>query len=287
MRVAAPADRRFRRAQIAPAKRRRRPGLAPRAAAAGAICAVAAYAFYRAAVLVLSIDALTISQITVSGNNRMSRGEVVALLEDSQGANMVLADLEAWRAKLLGSPWVADAALRRVLPGTLAVAIAEREPMCVARIGASLYLVDRTGTIIDEFGPNYEDLDLPIVDGLAAPPDEGGPIIDAGRAELASRLLADLQRRPAIARLVSQVEVSDGRGAAVILKGDTALVTVGQEGFADRIQSYLDLRPALRERVPAIDYVDLRFGERIYVRPHGKARAQGSGLRPRTRRSGG
>jgi hypothetical protein len=33
------------------------------------------------------------------------------------------------------------------------------------------------------------------------------------------------------------------------------------------LQQYLDLAPALRERVAAIDYVDLRFGERMYVRP--------------------
>ena len=37
--------------------------------------------------------------------------------------------------------------------------------------------------------------------------------------------------------------------------------------FVERLQSYLDLVAALREKVPQIDYVDLRFGERVYVRP--------------------
>ena len=37
--------------------------------------------------------------------------------------------------------------------------------------------------------------------------------------------------------------------------------------FLERLQSYVDLAPALRERVSEIDYVDLRFGERVYVRP--------------------
>ena len=67
----------------------------------------------------------------------------------------------------------------------------------------------------------------------------------------------------------SQIDVSDIRGAAVILKGDTTLVRVGDSRFAERIQSYLDLRAALRERIPDIDYVDLRFDERVYVRPQG------------------
>jgi hypothetical protein len=35
----------------------------------------------------------------------------------------------------------------------------------------------------------------------------------------------------------------------------------------ERLQAYFDLAPTLREQVPSIDYVDLRFDERVYVRP--------------------
>ena len=48
------------------------------------------------------------------------------------------------------------------------------------------------------------------------------------------------------------------------------MVRVGGEQFAERLQSYLDLAPALRERIAAIDYVDLRFDDRVYVRPQGR-----------------
>jgi cell division septal protein FtsQ len=72
----------------------------------------------------------------------------------------------------------------------------------------------------------------------------------------------------------SELDVADARDAVLLLKGDTTLVRLGNEQFAERLQSYLDLAPALRERVAGIDYVDLRFDERVYVRP------QGSGSRP-------
>ena len=52
-----------------------------------------------------------------------------------------------------------------------------------------------------------------------------------------------------------------------MLDGDPALLQLGEDRFLERLQSYVDLAPALRERVPDIDYVDLRFDERIYVRP--------------------
>ena len=53
----------------------------------------------------------------------------------------------------------------------------------------------------------------------------------------------------------------------MISSGDPAVLYVGDDRFLPRLQSYLELAAALRERVPEIDYVDLRFDDRIYVRP--------------------
>ena len=82
MRVAAPSDRRFRRARVAPA-RRRRPwaGRGWQIARLAAVLAVVLAAAYHGAALVLSAEALTVTRLAVSGNVRMSRGEVVALLD--------------------------------------------------------------------------------------------------------------------------------------------------------------------------------------------------------------
>jgi cell division protein FtsQ len=277
MPVAAPADKRFRRARVNPKRRRSWRSWRPSwwtLARLAVVCVVLAFGMYRAVGLVLSAQALTVNRITVRGNERMSRGEVLSLLEGLRGGSMVTADLEGWRRKLLTSPWVADAAIRRELPATLTVVISERQPMGIGRIHDALYLIDHRGAIIDEFGPNYAEFDLPIIDGLASAR-AGATLVDESRAALAGRLIADLQRRPDLANRISQIDVTDARDAVVILKGDTALVRVGDERFIDRIQSYVDLMPALRARVPDIDYVDLRFDERVYVRPsRGRGRRQ-------------
>ena len=283
MRIAAPADKRFRRARVTPARRSRFLLFTwSKAARAAVLLALVLYGVYRVSLLVLDAQALTITRINVSGNSRMSRGEVVALLDGLRGTNMVTADLESWRRKLLGSPWVAEAAIRRVLPGTVAVAISERQPMGIGRVGDDLYLIDDRGGIIDQFGPNYAEFDLPIIDGLAAPPRDNGPLIDEVRAGFAAHVLASLQAHPNLAKRVSQIDVTDARDAVLVLKGDTTLVRLGNEQFAERLQSYLDLAPALRERIDTIDYVDLRFDERVYVRPQGsRARQQAGSRKPR------
>ena len=280
MPVAAPADKRFRRARVPPARRKSWRPSRRTVVAIGVVCTVSGYALYRAMHLVMAAELLAITRITVSGNERMSRGEVLAVLDGLRGTNVLAVDLNVWRQKLLQSPWVADATMRRVFPGTVAVTIAERTPLGIGRIGDGLYLVDQRGTIIDEFGAGYAGFDLPIIDGLASAAAGGRALIDSERAALAGRLLEDLQRRPDIAKQVSQIDVSDLRDAVVILEGDSALVRVGDRDFVERVQSYLDLAPALRERVPDIDYVDLRFGERVYVRPVRTGRRPGGGTRP-------
>lgn len=269
--VAAPADRRFRRAHIKPGRKRGRiAALIRPALKGGALAALTLYALYRGSHVMAHASMLQIDRLVVRGNARLSSGEVLTVLGGLRGQNIVLADLDAWRRTLLASPWVRDAALRRSLPSTVEIVITEREPIAVGRIGGDLYLVDDGGVVIDQYGPQYAALDLPIVDGLETAGDGEEGRLDELRAAFAARLIVALQADPDVAAQVSQVDVSDLRNASVILTGDPAVIYVGNERFLPRLRGYLQLAAALRERVPDIDYVDLRFDDRIYVRPAGR-----------------
>src|SRR5918996_995929 len=195
--VAAPADKRFRRAPVKPAKKRG-----------------SSFAHARLAVPIVAVFAL------------------------------------------MSSPWVEDATLRRMLPATVEIVVRERRPIGIGRIANGLYLVDARGVIVDEYGPNYADFDLPIIDGLASAPRDGAPAVDEAKALLAARLILALQARPDLAAKVSQIDVSDAHDAVVILDGDTAMLRLGEDDFVERLQEYVDLRPALRERVAGVGYVD-------------------------------
>lgn len=264
--VAAPADRRFRRAHVKPSRRRRTWQVLLRPAMKyGVVALLVAYGVYRGSSVVAHARVLQIDRIVVRGNERLSRGEVLAVLSGLKGESLVWADLDAWRRRLLASPWVRDAALRRSLPSTVEVSVLERQPIGIGRMAGEMYLVDDRGVVIDQYGPQYADLDLPIIDGLSAPP--GGSMTDERRADLATRVITSLRAKPDVARRLSQLDVNDVHNATVILAGDPAVIELGEDQFLQRLQSYLELAPALRERVPDIEYVDLRFDERIYVRP--------------------
>jgi len=266
MAVTAPADRRFRRSQIH-ATRRRRLRARPvwRVVRTAAVVALAAAGVAWAAGAAARVPWFDVRRIEVRGTQRLHETEVAALLEGLVGENLVAADLEAWRSRLFASTWIADARLRRRLPGTVDVEIRERVPMGIARAGASLFLIDASGAVIDEYGPRYSDCDLPIIDGLVSRPSARPVAIDPQRGRLASRLLAELQTRPALATRVSQIDVRNLHDARVILDGDPAVVRLGDARFVERLESYVGLQATLREQVPDIDYVDVRFGERVYV----------------------
>ncbi len=141
----------------------------------------------------------------------------------------------------------------------------------------------RDGTLMDEFGPKYADFDLPIIDGLFPRPsasrvsrtsrsrDASGPRADPARAALAASVVDALQPSPELARLVSQIDVSNAQDAVVLLDNDPALLHLGRERFRQRLQSYLEIAESLRARIADIDYVDLRFERRVYVKPRGRA----------------
>ena len=286
MAVRAPADKRFRRARVTPARRRRSWGRrSVRLLRAALVSAAAAYVGYRIVSMVLGAPALRIDRIVVRGNERLSVGEVQALMGSIRGESILLADLDAGRQKLIMSPWVSDVALRRVLPSTIEVVVSERNPLGLGRLAGQLYLVDGQGTIIDEYGPQFADFDLPIIDGLSTAPQGARPVVDGARADLAARLIEEVSARAGLTERISQIDVRDTGDVVVMLSGDSAVIHLGHERFLERLELYVELAPTLRAHVPEIDSVDLRFDERVYVRP-ARADRGASGWRPVTTGAG-
>ena len=291
MAVKAPADKRFKRGRVkTPRKAARRwTGWVRPLVKWTLVVGILGYATGRALALVTEAPALRISHVAVQGTRQLARAEVLARVRALEGQNIVRADLDAARRRLLGSPWIADATLRRQLPSTIEIAIDEREPVGLARLGrGGLHLIADDGTVLGPYGPAEAAVDLPIVDGLTpvagraasglAP--TGIPAqVDPARAELVAQVVRDLRGEPGLLGLVSQMDVSDVEDAVVILGDDPARVHLGHEQFARRVRAYRDLAPTLLQHVDAIDSADVRYDRRVFVRP-ARGRPAAAGDRP-------
>ena len=199
MPVSAPADKRFRRTHVQPAR--------PRVAAGVEHGAKVAWRSLRSVMRArararggragdLGARGSSVRTIVVDGQRADGDGRGACACSMTWcGANMLTADLEAWRRRLLASPWVADAAIRRVFPDAV-VGRGLREDGRGDRPDrtARSYLIDRTGETIDEFGPSYAEFDLP---------DHRRPRARPGRAVRAIRRRA-ASRRAALRRRCSR-----------------------------------------------------------------------------------
>ncbi len=256
-------DKRFRRIHVRPTRRRRSSAARRWLGGRFPLVAAALLGVWLAPGLLMTAPYLRIDTISVRGNQRVSNGEVLALVGELRGQNLLMADLHAYRDRLATAGWVRTVALRRVLPSTVEIIIEEREPSGLARFGRQLYVIDAVGTVIAPHGPMSADVDLPIVTGLSG----AAAAEDDGRVRLAAQVLNALRIDPELAAHVSEIDVRDPYDAVILLNDDRTLVRVGSERFAERVREYRELAPALRTHVPDIDYVDMRFEGRVVIGP--------------------
>lgn len=266
MMVTAPSDRHFRRKRVKPG---RRASLRPRWKALAAVATAIALALSLAWLLAraaTSSSSVQVERIIVKGAGRIAGGEIDARLAGLRGASLVTLDIGGWRDRLLELDWVDDAAVSRVFPDAVSVVVSERVAAGIGRIDDVPYLIDVSGVVIDEYGPAYANFELPLVNGLS-PAVPGTEETSDVRVALAARLFAALKRRPDLARAIVEIDFSDPSDVVIVLKGDTAFVHIGREQFIERLDRYREFAETLREEMPDIDYVDVRYGDDIIAKP--------------------
>jgi cell division septal protein FtsQ len=241
--------------------RPRRRGFSGRAIVAVQIAAVALLGVvgaWTAWQRVFASDRLRVGRLEVRGSHFLSEGEVREMMGPAVGESILALDIEALKARLRASPWVADATVTRALPDTVRVEIHERVPLALAELD-HLYLMDQDGGLIDIYGPRTGAFDLPIVRGLSA-------VEESSRRERARRagaLLADLGE---LGAEISEVFVEPSGDLRVVLRGAGEVLLFGDPPYRTRLVTFLSLRRELAERAPGAEHFDLRFRGRIFAK---------------------
>ena len=205
---------------------------------------------------------LEIDRIFVEGNERLSEGEILELIEVHGATNILTLDLDETKRKLLRSAWVKDVELKRMLPATLTLQIVERTPVAVAAL-SELYLLAEDGTILDQLPPFYDMEKLVLVRGLR---DEDG-VVSADRAALAGRMAEALLAHERLALLVSELDVTEGADSTTLrLRESPLALLVSERTMVSRLSEVVPLLAGIAERLPGVEVLDLRFQNAVYVR---------------------
>jgi cell division septal protein FtsQ len=212
-----------------------------------------------AIIVVLNSPLLEIRSVTVAGQQRVSP-DAIAQLAALTGENILLADLEAARQRILAQPMVRDASVGREWPNTIHVRILEREPWVRWEVDGEVWAVDRDGVVLEGVEPPADSILMRQVSSL--PAIRAGAHVGLDAVDLIQRVeeIGVPRKGPEIVAF----EWSLRTGLTVVTRHGR--VTFGDaEGFAFKYEVWEKLEREAQRRGEPLLTADLRFGTRPAV----------------------
>jgi cell division protein FtsQ len=181
----------------------------------------------------------------------------------------VWGDLSPLEARLRAMPGVRGVSVRRMLPGTIVVRVAERVPIAFVPTSGGLRPYDGSATALP-IDPTRTDLDLPILQTAGATPcvarGSGAASTTCAAADAGTlSLLAGLRTRvPAFYAEISEVRRAPAGYLIFQLPGLRVLASAGTS--ADRFATVLPITADLARRRVHAQELDLRFRDQVVAR---------------------
>lgn len=181
--------------------------------------------------------------IQVSGAQRASEAELLALGGIQRGMNLWALDADESARGMSSHPWVRSIWVRRALPDSLHIRVEEHRPAALAVLG-QLYVVDAEGVPFKRLSA-ADALDLPLITGISRDEAARSPDQSAARLRTALELIAAWDRtvqRPAL----SEVHLGDAGSRLVDLDGQVVELAAGPPEAA--LARLIRVRAELRQR---------------------------------------
>jgi cell division protein FtsQ len=208
-------------------------------------------------------DELAVREIAVSGTAATTPDAVRAVLRPYLGRNLVELSLDEVAKTATNDPWVKEASVKRILPGTLRVAVSERTPGALALLSGLVYVVDDGGFVM---GPAGRDLpyDLPLLVGLDG---YKGKDREAALARGVAWLMRLHDGFPAWTRGISEIDLKQSDRVLVTRVAGGPQILLDPERIDRNVGAYLALLPTIARKVGDTTRVDLRWSRRISLLP--------------------
>ena len=215
------------------------------------------------------------SNIAISGNEHISRADVLGVFGVDLDRNIFRVPLGERRADLERLPWVEEATVMRLLPNHLRIQLKERTPVAFTRQGTQIGMEDGAGVMLDmpaesAGDPHYS---FPVLTGLAL---NDTPEQRTARMEVYRHFMSDLASAgPGVTQTLSEVDVTNPEDVkALVTSGNSdILVHFGDENFLPRYQAFERHLPEWRTQYPKLASAEMRYERQVVLemQPDGNA----------------
>lgn len=199
-----------------------------------------------------------VREIVFSGNSHLRNEELRSLVKVKQGEEMFRLSGRQIYQNLKRSPWIKEAVIRRELSGRMLVRVTEGVPLAVVSLADRPYLVDRDGSILEPIREGTA-LFLPLIREI-------DPGANKGTYEEAIRLIEVLRDSKSLL-YDGNVVITGNRPEDLTMVVGGVAVRVGTGDFGKKLERLAFVRDEVQKRNMAVEYIDLRFSNKIIVKP--------------------
>jgi len=215
--------------------------------------------------LLLASDLFRVERVEVQGNDRLSKGQVVALSDLEIGINTFNLDIGLIGRKIEENPWVESARVQRIFPRQIMINIEERQPVAIVNLGY-LYYLDKQGEIFKVLDAT-DSLDYPIVTGFNYAKAQAHNAEYAQQLKQAVKLLADLSQRKLFSlEQVSEIHFEANGGLSLFTLAGGVKIKLGQTDYKRKLNRLERIYAQLQPKLQMLDYIDLNVDEKVIVR---------------------
>lgn len=215
---------------------------------------------------------LEVKRVLLRGAHQTAHDEVLEALGPVVGAPIVQISVNDARKRVETLGWVRSAAVTRLMPDTIVVAIREREPAAVWQVDGDLHLIDASGALIRAVGA-FEYSNLPL-------------IVGSGAADAAAGVLQALRSHEELnKRTYALIRVGDRRWNLRLR--NNVEIKLPEAGFEKAVADVALMHAAQATLDQPLDYIDLRDPERLIIRRRDDAGDGGAAIDPDDRISAG
>ena len=195
--------------------------------------------------------------IDVAGAVHTPKPALEAITRQYVGANLFRIDIARVQHDLGSLAWVRRVDIAKKLPGTLRISVVERTPVALVNHGGRVDYVDGEGVDFAEVAPSVGDSDLPLIDGAR------GSELVRSVAFLAALRTGDRE----VYSRISELRPLAPNGFAIFDRDLGTVIYVSAPDVSTKVRSLYSIARAEQLGRGAIEYADLRFNDRIIVRP--------------------